>query len=177
MSFSLFRRFLLLLFAASLITSFAYCQGDFCKAVMAITHDAPNSFRNIKGTPFKAKGMWESGIKVPGTIASCFVFTMGLYYEGAFFQTRNKEELKPAYEKYKALLNDCLTAKGYTLTAADNFYPGLGDFKKLIYMIEEKDEPVDPKAKHTLPPAHISMEVEYNKEVGKYTIVMFIFEH
>ncbi len=174
------RWFFLFLLGANLCAHGAYCQNDdFCKAVTAITNDAPNSFRNIKGAPFRAKGMWESGIKVPGTIASRFVLTMGLYYEGAFFQTKDKTELMPAYEKYSAILKGCLLAHGYTVTAADNFYPGLGDFKKLIFMVDDKDEPVDPKAngKHALPPAHISMEVEYNKEVNKYTIVMFIFEH
>ncbi len=166
----------------------AYSQNDdFCKAVMAIANDAPNSFRNIKGAPLKGGGMWQCGIKVPGTIASRFVYVTGLCYEGAFFQTKNKNEVKGAYEKYKGILADCLSAKGYTMTAVDNFYPGLGDYKKLIFMREEKEEPVKPKsgpkakpgAKSVppLPPAHFAMEVNYSKEVGKYTIGMFIFEH
>ena len=184
----LIKRFALLLLLASIGRFSAYGQNDdFCKAVTAIVNDAPFSFRNIKGAPLKGLGMWECGIKVPGTIASRFVYAMGLCYEGAFFQTQNKEELKGAYEKYKAILQNCLTAKGYTMTAVDNFYPGLGDYKKLIFMLEEKDEPVAPKSKgkptpkakskHALPPAHFSMEVNYSKEVGKYTIGMFIFEH
>ncbi len=182
----LIKRFALLLLLAATGLSPAYSQNDdFCKAVMAIVNDAPNSFRNIKGAPLKGGSMWECGIKVPGTIASRFVYVTGICYEGAFFQTWDKKEVKGAYEKYKDILANCLAAKGYTMTAVDNFYPGLGDYKKLIFMLEEKDEPVvskpklksTPKPKRPLPPAHFAMEVNYSKEVGKYTIGMFIFEH
>jgi hypothetical protein len=180
------KRFVFLALVACTFFSTAYSQNDdFCKAVMAIVNDAPNSFRNIKGAPLKGSGMWECGIKVPGTIASRFVYAMGLYYEGAFFQTKNKEDLKGAYEKYKEILSACVSAKGYTMTAVDNFYPGLGNYKKLIFMREEKEDEViakpktksASKPKQPLPPAHFAMEVDYSKEVGKYTIVMFIFEH
>ncbi len=182
----LIKRFALLLLLSTAGYSAVFAQNDdFCKAIMAIVNDAPNSFRNIKGAPLKSPGMWECGINVPGTIASRFVYAMGLYYEGGFFQTKNKADLKAAYEKYKDILTGCLAAKGYTVTAVDNFYPGLGDYKKLIFMREEKDEPAVttskqkplPKSKQSLPPAHFAMEVDYSKELGKYTVVMFIFEH
>ena len=146
-------------------------SDDFCKAVTTIVRDAPNGFRNIKGKPLRSANMWTSGIKVPGTQASRFVSDMGLYYEGGFFHTKNKEELKGAYDKYKAILQGCLGAHGYAMTQMDNFYPGLADYKKLIFM---NDEAGSPGAK---PPPHITMEVMHSKELGNYTIVMYIFEH
>jgi len=166
------KRFFLLLVTVTSFFSFAHGQSDaFCKAVTTIVKDAPNAFRNIKGKADQSGRIWACGIKVPGTIASRFVDAMGLFYEGGFFQTKNKEELKDAYEKYKTMLNNCLSAYGYTLTQVDNFYPGLADYKKLIFMIEEY-EPQGAK-----PPAHITMEVIHSKELGNYAIVMYIFEH
>ncbi len=152
---------------------FAYGQSaDFCKAVSTIIKDAPNGFRNIKGKPDQSGHVWACGIKVPGTLASRFVESMGLFYEGGFFQTKNKEELKGAYEKYKGILSSCLSAQGYTMTQVDNFYPGMGDYKKVIFMNEQENEPQTSK-----PPAHITMEVLYSKDLGNYAIVMYIYEH
>ena len=156
----------------------AYAQSDeVCNAISTIVRDAPNKFRNVRGKTMEANGqatMWECSIKVPGTVGSRFVASMGLFYEGAFFQTANVNDLKEAYAKYKSILSACLLPKGYTLSAADNFSPGLKDYKKLIFMPKDADEP---QIKSSNLPPHITMEVTYSKEVGKYTIVMFIFEH
>ena len=169
------RRFFLFVILSGFSFYYASGQsGDFCKAVTTIVNDAPNSFRNIRGKAING-GMWECGIKVPGTIASRFVNSMGLFYEGAFFQGRTPDELKTAYEKYKGILKDCLLGHGYVLSETENFYPGLAAYKKLIFMLEEKDDPAIIKPLN--PPAHVSMEVTYSKEVGKYTLVMYIFEH
>ena len=54
----------------------------------------------------------------------------------------------------------------------DNFFPGLGDYKKVVFI---KDATEDVKVANI--PAHIAMEATYNKEIGKYTVVMYIFEH
>jgi hypothetical protein len=94
---------------------------------------------------------------------------LGLFYEGAFFQTTDISEVRAVYEEHKKELTDCLLAQGYKLTMQDNFYPGMKDYKKLVFM------PDDAKAK--TPPPHITMEAAYNKTVGKYTVVMYIFEH
>ena len=83
--------------------------------------------------------------------------------------------IKCLNEHYKNILNTCLTAHGYTLSLSDNFYPGLSNYKKLIFMLEEKEDP--DIVKPVNPPPHIAMEVTYSKELGRYTIVMFIFEH
>ncbi len=156
-----------------LISENAVAQsGDFCNAVNTIVRDAPNKFRNIKGVQKESHmnaSSWDCGIKVPGTIASRFVASMGLFYEGAFFQTADVAEVRAVYEEHKKELNDCLTAQGYKVSQQDNFYPGMKDYKKLVFM------PDDPKAK--VPPPHITMEATYNKTVGKYTVVMYIFEH
>ncbi len=112
--------------------------------------------------------MWASGIQVPGNIGDRFVLSMGLFYECAFFQTKNKAELGPVYEKYKTLLNNCLLHEGYTLSLHPNFGQ-VSDYKKLVFMKEGKDD--------TIPPPHITLEATYSKATGHYTIVMFIFEH
>jgi len=173
------KRFLLLLVVTISPFCYAYAQSNgLCNAIDAIVKDAPNKFRNVRGKTIQANDkatLWESSIKVPGTIGSRFVASAGLFYEGAFFQTTNVEELKEAYEKYKSILNSCLAPKGYTMSVSDNFYPGLSNYKKLIFMLDQKDEP-DAGKTMAVPP-HINMEVTYSKEVGKYTIVMFILEH
>ena len=124
--------------------------------------------------------MWAVGIKVPGAIGTRLVSSMGLFYEGAFYQTKNKEELKTVYEKYKNLLTSCLASQGYKLSKQPNFYPGLGDYKKLVFMKESGDDgktATAPAHASDSAPPHIAMEADYSKESGKYTIVMFIFEH
>lgn len=173
------RKFFVLFFIAGFCYSYSHAQSsDFCNAVNTIVRDAPNKFRNVRGKTLQANQnvtMWDCSIKVPEVIGSRFVASMGLYYEGAFFQTKNSDEVKAAYDKYKKILASCLTANGYTMSESDNFYSGLSSCKKLVFMTEGKEEP--DTTKPVLPPPHIAMEVTYSKEVGKYTIVMFIFEH
>jgi len=166
----------------SCATSYAQSSSDFCDAVNAILKDAPNQFRNIKGRMTEQNmnaTMWASGIKVPGAIGTRFVSSMGLFYEGAFYQTREKGELRGIYDKFKGLLSGCLLPQGYKMSQLDNFYPGLGEYKKLVFMQEPKDDPMADTAAHAAhyAPAHVTMEADYSKETGKYTIVMFIFEH
>ncbi len=148
--------------------------SDFCKAINTIVADAPNQFRNIKGNVKKSDPgttIWATGIKIPGGISARFVASMGLFYECAFFQTKNKEELKPAYDKYKNQLTACLQS-GYTISTQPNFYPGLAEYKKLVYWPVVKDD-----VKLDSAPAHIALEATYNKDIGLYTIVLYIFEH
>ncbi len=148
--------------------------GDFCKAIHVITADAPNKFKNIRGNVQKSNPgttIWAAGIKIPGGISARFVASMGLFYECAFFQTGKKEELKLVYDKYKSELAACLH-DGYSMDTQPNFYPGIADFKKIVFWPVVKD---DTKADNA--PAHIVMEAAYNKDVGLYTIVLYIFEH
>lgn len=150
-------------------------QSDFCEAVTTIINDAPEKFRNIRGKTTTANarvGTWECGVKVPGTIASRFVLSGGLFYEGALFQSKSTAGLKDAYDKFKGQLADCLKPMGYAVSYQENFTPGLKDFRKVVYM---REVAADASA-HTLP-AHVTVEVTYNKQVGLYTLVMFIFEH
>ncbi|MCD6013395.1 MAG: hypothetical protein K0Q79_3257 [Flavipsychrobacter sp.] len=150
-------------------------EGDVCNAIITITQDAPNKFRNIKGKMLESNAtatMWASGIKVPGSIGHRFVQSMGLFYECAFFQTKNKQELEPVYEQYKTVLNNCLLHEGYTLSLHPNFNAGIANYKKLVFMTEAKND-----ANPAGPPPHITLEVTYSKITGYYTIVMFIFEH
>ncbi len=116
--------------------------------------------------------IWASGIKVPGGIGARFVASMGLFYECAFFQTKNRDEIQAVYDKYKGLLTNCLKPEGYTLSTQPNFYPGLESYKKLVFMPEPTRD-----AKADSAPAHITLEATYSKEAGQYTIVLFIFEH
>lgn len=153
-----------------------YAQSDeFCEAVNVISRDAPDKFRNIRGRMTESNAnatMWASGIKVPGSIGSRFVASMGLFYECAFIQTKDKNGLKEPYYMYKNYLTNCLVPFGYKLSEQPNFYPGLDAYKKLVFMQEIK-EGTDPGN----PPSHITLEATYHKDAGQYTIVMFIFEH
>ena len=77
------------------------------------------------------------------------------------------------------LLRKCLEPEGYTLSVQPCFYPGLEEYKKLVYMQEPKENAVADTAAHISAsiPAHITLEADYSKESGKYSIVMYIFEH
>lgn len=150
-------------------------QDDFCDAVTTITRDAPNKFKNIKGKLIESNvnaSYWACGINIPGVIKSRFVSSMGFFYEGAFFQTRNKEEVQAIYNKYKDQLNACLSEQGYKLSLQDNFYPGMSSYKKLVFMQDLKEEAMPENA-----PPHLTMEATYSKELGLYTVVMYIFQH
>lgn len=178
------KRFIITLVICLSAGQFVAAQSsDVCNAITAILRDAPNQFRNIKGRMIESNmnaTMWAAGIVVPGSIGTRFVASMGLFYECAFYQTRSREELKPHYEKYKALLTDCLAPQGYTLFQHDNFYPGMGDYKKLVFMQEDKEIPITDSANNhisAVAPPHITLEADYSKETGKYTVLMIIFEH
>ena len=150
-------------------------QSDFCDAVNTIIRDAPNKFRNLKGKVIESNVnaiISECGVRVPGTIGSRFILSMGCFYEGAFFQTKNKDAVKAYYDRYKGELLACLAPQGYVLTLADNFAPGMAEYKKVVLMQE-----VNENTKATSPPPHVTMEAEYSKETKTYTVVMYVFEH
>ena len=174
---ALFMKILLIIFGILIIhNNTSYAQDDeFCNAITTIINDAPNKFRNICGKEIQRNAtatMWASGIKVPGTIGSRFVASMGLFYEGAFFQTGRIDELKNAYDKYRDLLGNCFGPQHYKMSTQPNFYPGLSGYKKVVFMPEVDSATAPAKA-----PAHITFEATYNKDIKLYTLVMYIFEH
>ncbi len=163
--------FLCFLFVIGISGSVHAQQDEVCDAINAIVRDAPNQFRNVRGDAVKSR-IWACSIQVPGTISSRFVGSMGLFYEGAVLQTKNKDDVKAVYDKYKAILKDCFSAQGYKMITEDNFYPGLEAYKKLAFMPPAKDD-----QKSSDMPAHAAIEVTYSKQVGYYTVVLYIFEH
>lgn len=175
-TFNMLRQSLFVLFFA-LCFSPSYAQGekDFCDAVTAILRDAPNRFRNIRGKVTDGNisaEVWESGIKVPGTIASRFVASHGMFYEGALYQTKKIQELQPVYYKYKKMMDNCMLPKGMTLSTSDNFYTGLEAYKKCAYLPPTTGEP-----KLEDMPGHVALLVDYRKDNGTYTIELYIYEH
>ncbi len=168
---------ILFLFSVALLASGATKaqDSDFCDAVKAIYWDAPNQFRNVHGNIFETSvglSKFHSSIKVPGTINSRFVFAMGKFYEGALCQSKKLDEVKAAYNKYKAALNDCLTPEGLNMSLLDNFTPGLGELKKVAFMPPYSKD-TDLKTLN----GHIALEVDYNKSAKNYTLLLFIYEH
>ena len=150
-------------------------SSDFCEAVTAVMNDAPNEFRNIRGRMVESNmnsNMWASPVKVPGSLGHRVVQAMGLFYEAAFLQTTNRDDVRPAYDKLKQQLTQCLEPMGYKVSYQENFTAGLGDFKKVVLM---KD--LQPGLKSEQLPPHATIEVTYSKDVGKFTVVMFLFQH
>lgn len=150
-------------------------DNDFCDAVTTIIKDAPNKFRNIRGNQkaFNASAtVWECGIKVPETIGSRFVSSMGLFYEGAFFQSKSKEGLKSTYLKCIGQLDSCLAPLQYKMSMQPNFYPGMDEYRKVVFMPQVDSVSASEKA-----PPHVTLEATYNKDIKLYTVVMYIFEH
>ncbi len=177
----LIKRFPIVLFlalASHTVTSAQTHMTNFCEAVTAVMNDGVNDFRNIKGKMMESNAnanMWASTIKIPGSIGYRIVQSMGLFYESALIQTTNKDDLRPVYDEYKKKLSDCLLPKGYKLTYQENFVAGLGDYKKMVFMKEVKAATKESSVKD-LPP-HVTVEATYNKDIGKFTVVVFIFQH
>jgi len=147
----------------------------FCDAVNAILRDAPNQFRNVHGGMKESNAtasVFKSNIKVPGTLNSRFVSSMGLFYEGALFQSSDKEVITRGYDEYKEGLRHCLEAQGYHMTSVDNWVPQTHDFRKLIFT---KNLPADADVKTM--PGHVTMEVDYDKTRDLYTLSFYIFDH
>lgn len=150
-------------------------SGGFCDVVNTILKESDSKFKNIQGKMMEMNAtatMWASTVKLPGSIGYRIVNSMGFFYESAVLQTTNRNEIKPIYDEYKKKLAECLTPQGYEISYQENFIAGLGDYKKVVYMKKVKeDTPLE-----ELPP-HVTMEVTYSKEVGKFTVVIFLFQH
>ncbi len=148
-------------------------ESDFNDAVTAIMRDAPSDFRDVKG---KQKNnsifaiVWDCSIRVPGTIASRFVYSKGLYYEGALAQTTDTAQIRKVYTEYAAKLDSLLVPQRYQRNDFENFYPGLEHFPKATWLPERPKNPLE-----ALP--HLALEVMYSKELKSFTAVMFIYEH
>ena len=157
------------------ITGTVSAQDDFCEAVTAILRDAPNQFRNVRTNVIQtshASKIFKSGITVPGTISSRFVASMGNFYEGALAQSKTVAGIKDAYDNYKKQLSVCLDPQGLTISYGDNFYPGLEEYKKVVYM-----PPFNKDTSIKSLKGHVTMEVDYNKNSGLYTLLFYIYEH
>ncbi|MBC7554025.1 MAG: hypothetical protein H7257_08600, partial [Taibaiella sp.] len=114
----------------------AHAQDDFCEAVSVILKDAPNQFKNVRTNLVQTSvnlKVYKTGVKVPGTINSRFVDSRGLFYEGALYQSKDLSSMRAYYDKYKKLLEDCLAPKGLKMKFNENFYPGLSEYKKVVY--------------------------------------------
>ena len=172
MKLRLLLTFVLFLFPAALM---AQGDDDFCEAVSVILRDAPNQFRNVRTNITQTSvgaATYKSGINVPGTLNSRFVSSMGVFYEGALCQSTDISVIKTAYEKYKIKLNDCLAGKGFKMSLLENLTPGLADYKKVSYLPAfDKDTDL-----RTLK-GHVTMEVDYRKETGLYTLIFYIYRH
>ena len=165
---------LVLLIVICKTTAFAQ-QNNFYNALTAIMHDATNQFRNIKGKTVSNSMyaiVWDCGIKIPGTIASRFVYANGTFYEGALLQTNNIADVKPVYEHYVTLLDSCLAPMGYEKILSENFYPDMGAYKKVAFL--PTNVPGE-KIENGVP--HLAIEVTHSKEKEQYTVVLFIYEH
>ncbi len=150
-------------------------SGGFCDVVNTILKESDSKFKNIQGKMMEMNAtatMWASTVKLPGSIGYRIVNSMGFFYESAVLQTTNRNEIKPIYDEYKKKLSECLRPQGYEISYQENFTAGLSDYKKVVYMKKVKeDTPLE-----ELPP-HVTMEVTYSKEVGKFTVVIFLFQH
>jgi hypothetical protein len=170
------KSFLLLVHLAFLGHVTAVAQsGGFCDVVNTILKESDSKFKGIQGKMMEMNAtatMWASTVKLPGSIGYRIVNSMGFFYESAVLQTTNRSEIKPIYDEYKKKLAECLSPQGYEISYQENFIAGLSDYKKVVYMKKVKeDTPLE-----ELPP-HITMEVTYSKEVGKFTVVIFLFQH
>lgn len=165
----------LLLSLGTLLSAFtagAQARDSFCVALHDVLADAAHQFVLTKGPATDANETavkWDCNIPIPGVISARVVAAMGLFYEGALCQSKSIDDVRAVYNKYKAAIDGCLLGDGYKLTSVDNFNKGLEDFKKRIYMLPPTDADVNP-------PPHVSMEVDYYKPTGIYTVILYVWE-
>ena len=166
---------ILLVAVLALNTSVQAQTGDFCDGVNTVLKNAQNNFINIKGRIIESGNtatIWTSTVNVPGGMNHQIVNSTGFFYEGAFAQTSSKDELMAVYGDYKKKLYSCLVPMGYKLSYQANGSQGLSDYKKVVFT---KDVP--PGTPTQQMPPHISLEANYNRDLGKYTLIIDIFSH
>lgn len=164
----------LLFIIVSIITTSSYAQArdSFCVALHDVLADAAHQFILTKGPTTDVNETavkWDCNIPIPGVISARVVSAMGLFYEGALCQAKSIDDVRVVYNKYKVALDNCMLGDGYKLTMVDNYNKGLEDFKKLIYMLPATDADVNP-------PPHVSLEVDYYKPSGIYTVILYVWE-
>ncbi len=165
--------FILLFLALSCTVSAQ--TNSFNESLAVIMRDAPNQFKNIKGKIISNSQfsiVWDCGIKIPGTIASRFVYAKGTFYEGALLQTSDIKDIGAVYQHYINLLDSSLSPLGYTRSESDNFFSGLELYKKVAFL-----PTIKPGTHIENAPPHLALEVTGSKEKGQYTVVLFIYEH
>ena len=164
----------LLLLCLYILPLHMLAQTDkFCSDLETIIKDAGTGFKNTKDTVLNinAAGIaWGCKVKIKGVMKARIISAMGIRYEGALYQTKAIEDIQLVYDEYKKILRSCLAPKGYEVSSVDNFYPGMKAYKKIMYTQPMKDENAP------IPP-HVSMEVDYLKQNGTYTIVLYVWQH
>ena len=174
----MYTKFLVLLVVLGFGLQIYTAQGqktEFDKAITAIMHDAPEAFRDVRGKEVNNSYnalVWESGIKVPGTVASRFVFAKGMYYEGALMQAPDSSALRTVYQSTAMRMDSLLLPQGYSRVESENFYPNVADFPKIAWLPARGND-----SKGDDMPPHLALEVTYSKKVGNYTVVMYIYQH
>lgn len=173
----MFRNRLVMLLVALVVlyTNVQAQTGEFCDGVNTVLKDAQNNFTNIQGRIIESGNkatIWTSTVQVPGGTNHQIVNSTGFFYEGAFAQTTNKDELMAVYGEYKRKLHTCLVPLGYKLSYQSNGSQGLSDYKKVVFT---KDVPPG-TPKDQMPP-HVTLEANYNRDLSKYTLIIDIFSH
>ena len=148
--------------------------NDFCSGLQSILESAKLQFHDIKDSVLKANEyaiMWKVKKQLPGALKARLVSSMGIRYEAAMYQSTDIENLKETYKLLNTALANCLIKNGYKCSTANNFYPGLEDYKKVMYTQNITTNTADEA------PPHISMEVDLFKASGTYSIIINIWEH
>jgi len=169
------RLVILLVALLALNTNVQAQTGEFCDGVHTVLKNAQNNFINIQGRIIESGNtatIWTSSVQLPGGTNHQIVKSTGFFYEGAFAQTNSKEELMAVYGDYKKKLQTCLAPIGYKLSYQSNGSQALSDYKKVVF---SKDVPPGTPAEQM--PPHIILEVKYNRDLGKYTLIIDIFSH
>lgn len=149
----------------------ALAQTDFCTALKGLVDDASHKFAKSRGATTVANAQvvkWECQTKLPGVISARIVSSMGVFYEGAMYQTASKDSMMMVYNQNIKALNSCL-GQAYKHTEVAKYDKGAEDFKKQVYIRTDDDA--------DMPPPHLALDVDYNKEDGKYTLLLFVLEH
>jgi len=144
-----------------------YVEQNLCGSLVNLASDAVKGFTKAKGKEVETIGnvtMWTSNVGLPGVITSSLLFSGVWQYEGVIAQNTSADDLSAVYKRYRTLLRNCLSDKGYDEVATKNTADGLEQYPELIYK------------KPSGAAAPVSLKIDKASTTGIYVLTLNVWQ-
>ena len=143
-------------------------SGDnFCELLMQLVSDASSGFSRAKGKQIETDAnteIWSANMGLPGAKTSSLIFTTLWQYEGVVYQGPSVDDIRVYYDKYKKLLDACLSSTGYDANSEKNMEPKLEKYPQQAYYKPSGEG------------ARITMKADNADNTGTYTLTVNVFQ-